>query len=96
MLTKTSHNARFAQGDVQARGNARDDSSPLTTRVKDARLVHELCCELCHHIVELTLTKQELQDVMAELIEVANLYGFQSGEPDESTDDVELPGGGGS
>lgn len=76
------------EGDGRA-GTRATSYSPSPTRVKDARHVTELCAELVGHLLMNTLTKGELEEVLAELVEVASDYGFiQSGENDAASDDA--------
>lgn len=67
------------------RGNARNRNS-LPLRVRDAHAVLTLASEIALHIMDHHLEKQGLEDLMAELIEIANDYGFHGGEQDEEDD----------
>lgn len=63
--------------DGVARGNARDRSfSPSPTRVRDARHVAELAADLVGHLLMNSLSKRELEETLAELVEICNDYGF--------------------
>lgn len=73
---------------TEPRGNARDRFSPSPTRVRDARKVVELAAELAGHLLCNHLSKQEVEEVLAELVEVANDYGFISGEQELDAEDI--------